>query len=139
MPKPQDMMGSFLGPGNMGQPEPFLHAARSPSPTLQPTSLGKACNCCSAAHSPSTLVMADSTLKHLHINMRCVFKSAFYFFCYRNTIYFCSPFVCSAASRCSLCLLLNRKHCMIFIEGATSHFCCRTTFPMSLSVHCRKT
>uniref|UniRef100_A0A672J060 Auxilin n=1 Tax=Salarias fasciatus TaxID=181472 RepID=A0A672J060_SALFA len=33
MPKPQDMMGSFLGPGNVGQPDPFLHAARSPSPT----------------------------------------------------------------------------------------------------------
>lgn len=49
MPKPQDVMGSFLGPGNMGQPDPFLHAARSPSPTLQPTSLGKACLCCSAA------------------------------------------------------------------------------------------
>ncbi|XP_031139761.1 putative tyrosine-protein phosphatase auxilin isoform X3 [Sander lucioperca] len=41
MPKPQDMIGSFLGPGNMGQPDPFLHAARSPSPTLQPTSLGR--------------------------------------------------------------------------------------------------
>ncbi|KAG7230545.1 hypothetical protein INR49_025261 [Caranx melampygus] len=41
MPKPQDVMGSFLGPGNMGQPDPFLHAARSPSPTLQPTSLGR--------------------------------------------------------------------------------------------------
>uniref|UniRef100_A0A8D0D2U7 Auxilin n=1 Tax=Sander lucioperca TaxID=283035 RepID=A0A8D0D2U7_SANLU len=36
MPKPQDMIGSFLGPGNMGQPDPFLHAARSPSPTLSP-------------------------------------------------------------------------------------------------------
>lgn len=46
MPKPQDMMGSFLGPGNVGQPDPFLHATRSPSPTLQPTSLGKACFCC---------------------------------------------------------------------------------------------
>uniref|UniRef100_A0A3B3BMD9 Auxilin n=1 Tax=Oryzias melastigma TaxID=30732 RepID=A0A3B3BMD9_ORYME len=34
MPKPQDMMGSFLGPGNVGQPDPFLHAARSPSPTM---------------------------------------------------------------------------------------------------------
>uniref|UniRef100_A0A9J7XKZ2 Auxilin n=1 Tax=Cyprinus carpio carpio TaxID=630221 RepID=A0A9J7XKZ2_CYPCA len=31
-PKPQDFMGAFLGPGNMGQPDPFLHAARSPSP-----------------------------------------------------------------------------------------------------------
>ncbi|XP_061739686.1 putative tyrosine-protein phosphatase auxilin isoform X3 [Nerophis ophidion] len=41
MPKPQEMMGSFLGPGNMGQPDPFLHAARSPSPTLQPTSFGR--------------------------------------------------------------------------------------------------
>uniref|UniRef100_A0A8D3BGD2 Auxilin n=1 Tax=Scophthalmus maximus TaxID=52904 RepID=A0A8D3BGD2_SCOMX len=38
MPKPQDVMGSFLGQGNVGQPDPFLHAARSPSPTLQPTS-----------------------------------------------------------------------------------------------------
>uniref|UniRef100_A0A8C6U8N1 Auxilin n=1 Tax=Neogobius melanostomus TaxID=47308 RepID=A0A8C6U8N1_9GOBI len=37
MPKPQDMMGSLLGPGNTGQPDPFLHAARSPSPTLQPS------------------------------------------------------------------------------------------------------
>uniref|UniRef100_A0A667ZHQ7 Auxilin n=1 Tax=Myripristis murdjan TaxID=586833 RepID=A0A667ZHQ7_9TELE len=37
MPKPQELMGSFLGPGNLGQPDPFLHAARSPSPTLQPT------------------------------------------------------------------------------------------------------
>uniref|UniRef100_A0A673KY58 DnaJ (Hsp40) homolog, subfamily C, member 6 n=1 Tax=Sinocyclocheilus rhinocerous TaxID=307959 RepID=A0A673KY58_9TELE len=34
-PKPQDFMGAFLGPGNMGQPDPFLHAARSPSPTVQ--------------------------------------------------------------------------------------------------------
>uniref|UniRef100_A0A3P9HF14 Auxilin n=1 Tax=Oryzias latipes TaxID=8090 RepID=A0A3P9HF14_ORYLA len=42
MHKPQDMMGSFLGPGNVGQPDPFLHAARSPSPTMQPSSLGKA-------------------------------------------------------------------------------------------------
>ncbi|XP_004568962.1 auxilin isoform X3 [Maylandia zebra] len=41
MPKPQDVMGSFLGPGKVGQPDPFLHAARSPSPTLQPTSLGR--------------------------------------------------------------------------------------------------
>ncbi|KAM8890369.1 auxilin isoform 1-T1 [Synchiropus picturatus] len=41
MPKPQDVMGAFLGPGNMGQSDPFLHAARSPSPTLQPTSLGR--------------------------------------------------------------------------------------------------
>ncbi|AWP10676.1 putative tyrosine-protein phosphatase auxilin-like [Scophthalmus maximus] len=41
MPKPQDVMGSFLGQGNVGQPDPFLHAARSPSPTLQPTSLGR--------------------------------------------------------------------------------------------------
>uniref|UniRef100_A0A8D3BGE8 Auxilin n=1 Tax=Scophthalmus maximus TaxID=52904 RepID=A0A8D3BGE8_SCOMX len=32
MPKPQDVMGSFLGQGNVGQPDPFLHAARSPSP-----------------------------------------------------------------------------------------------------------
>uniref|UniRef100_A0A671KLX2 Auxilin n=1 Tax=Sinocyclocheilus anshuiensis TaxID=1608454 RepID=A0A671KLX2_9TELE len=35
-PKPQDFMGAFLGPGNMGQPDPFLHAARSPSPTISP-------------------------------------------------------------------------------------------------------
>ncbi|XP_061594711.1 putative tyrosine-protein phosphatase auxilin isoform X3 [Cololabis saira] len=41
MPKSQEMMGSFLGPGNLGQPDPFLHAARSPSPTLQPTGLGR--------------------------------------------------------------------------------------------------
>uniref|UniRef100_A0AAR2LEV4 Auxilin n=1 Tax=Pygocentrus nattereri TaxID=42514 RepID=A0AAR2LEV4_PYGNA len=34
-PKPQDFMGAFLGPGNVGQPDPFLHAARSPSPTMQ--------------------------------------------------------------------------------------------------------
>ncbi|KAK2835247.1 hypothetical protein Q5P01_015731 [Channa striata] len=48
MPKPPDVMGSFLGPGNMGQPDPFLHAARSPSPTLQPTSLGRS----SPSHPP---------------------------------------------------------------------------------------
>ncbi|XP_056133309.1 putative tyrosine-protein phosphatase auxilin [Lampris incognitus] len=41
MPKPQELMGSFLGPGNVGQPDPFLHAIRSPSPTLQPTSMGR--------------------------------------------------------------------------------------------------
>ncbi|XP_068176574.1 auxilin isoform X3 [Antennarius striatus] len=41
MPKPQDMMGSFLGPGNVGQPDPFLHAACSPSPPLQPSSVGR--------------------------------------------------------------------------------------------------
>ncbi|XP_019730860.1 putative tyrosine-protein phosphatase auxilin isoform X1 [Hippocampus comes] len=41
MPKPQEMMGSFLGPGNMDQPHSFLHATRSPSATLQPTSFGR--------------------------------------------------------------------------------------------------
>ncbi|KAI4829230.1 hypothetical protein KUCAC02_023286 [Chaenocephalus aceratus] len=41
MPKPQDMMGSFLATGNVGQPDPFLHAAHSPSPTLQPKSSGR--------------------------------------------------------------------------------------------------
>lgn len=51
MPKPQDVMGSFLGPGNVGQTEPFLHAARSPSPTLQPASLGKLCFSGLASHS----------------------------------------------------------------------------------------
>lgn len=51
MPKPQDVMGSFLGPGNVGQTDPFLHAARSPSPTLQPASLGKLCSSGSASHS----------------------------------------------------------------------------------------
>lgn len=50
MPKPQDVMGSFLGPGNVGQTEPFLHAARSPSPTLQPASLGKLCFSGFASH-----------------------------------------------------------------------------------------
>lgn len=45
--KPQDFMGAFLGPGNVGQPEPFLHAARSPSPTMQNMGLGKACACVS--------------------------------------------------------------------------------------------
>ncbi|XP_030647747.1 putative tyrosine-protein phosphatase auxilin [Chanos chanos] len=40
-PKPQDFMGSFLGPGNLGQQDPFLHAARSPSPTLQPPGMGR--------------------------------------------------------------------------------------------------
>ncbi|KAM9483729.1 auxilin isoform 1-T1 [Clarias gariepinus] len=39
--KPQDFMEAFLGPGNVGQPAPFLHAARSPSPTLQNTGLGR--------------------------------------------------------------------------------------------------
>lgn len=64
MPKPQDVMGSFLGPGNMGQPDPFLHAARSPSPTLQPTSLGKACFCCSAAHSLRILELINASRVH---------------------------------------------------------------------------
>ncbi|XP_056895322.1 putative tyrosine-protein phosphatase auxilin isoform X2 [Takifugu flavidus] len=41
MPKPQDVMGSFLGAGNVVQTDPFLHAARSPSPTLQPASFGR--------------------------------------------------------------------------------------------------
>ncbi|XP_055068566.1 auxilin isoform X1 [Misgurnus anguillicaudatus] len=40
-PKPQDFMGGFLGPGNMGQPDPFLHAARSPSPTMQNMGMGR--------------------------------------------------------------------------------------------------
>ncbi|XP_051986499.1 putative tyrosine-protein phosphatase auxilin isoform X3 [Xyrauchen texanus] len=40
-PKPQDFIGSFLGPGNMGQPDPFLHAARSPSPTMQNMGMGR--------------------------------------------------------------------------------------------------
>ncbi|XP_062412953.1 putative tyrosine-protein phosphatase auxilin isoform X2 [Sardina pilchardus] len=39
--KPQDFMGGFLGPGNMGQPDPFLHAARSPSPTMQSAGMGR--------------------------------------------------------------------------------------------------
>lgn len=50
MPKPQDVMGSFLGPGNVGQTDPFLHVARSPSPTLQPASFGKMCPSGSASH-----------------------------------------------------------------------------------------
>ncbi|KAL7832633.1 hypothetical protein SRHO_G00296510 [Serrasalmus rhombeus] len=40
-PKPQDFMGAFLGPGNVGQPDPFLHAARSPSPTMQNMGMGR--------------------------------------------------------------------------------------------------
>ncbi|XP_065095998.1 auxilin isoform X3 [Paramisgurnus dabryanus] len=40
-PKPQDFMGGFLGPGNVGQPDPFLHAARSPSPTMQNMGMGR--------------------------------------------------------------------------------------------------
>ncbi|KAI7807292.1 putative tyrosine-protein phosphatase auxilin isoform X2 [Triplophysa rosa] len=40
-PKPHDFMGAFLGPGNMGQPDPFLHAARSPSPTMQNMGMGR--------------------------------------------------------------------------------------------------
>ncbi|XP_048055848.1 putative tyrosine-protein phosphatase auxilin isoform X3 [Megalobrama amblycephala] len=39
--KPQDFIGAFLGPGNMGQPDPFLHAARSPSPTMQNMGMGR--------------------------------------------------------------------------------------------------
>ncbi|TRY92523.1 hypothetical protein DNTS_008245 [Danionella cerebrum] len=39
--KPQDLMGAFLGPGNVGQPDPFLHAARSPSPTVQNMGMGR--------------------------------------------------------------------------------------------------
>ncbi|XP_041696018.1 putative tyrosine-protein phosphatase auxilin isoform X2 [Coregonus clupeaformis] len=45
MPKPQELMGSFLGPagnlGNPGQPGPLLHAAHSPSPTMQNTGMGR--------------------------------------------------------------------------------------------------
>ncbi|KAM6962663.1 auxilin isoform 3-T3 [Aplochiton taeniatus] len=41
MPKPQELMGSFLGPGNVRQPDPFLHAARSPSPTMQSAGMGR--------------------------------------------------------------------------------------------------
>lgn len=44
MPKPQELMGSFRGPagnlGNLGLPAPLLHAARSPSPTMQNTHKG---------------------------------------------------------------------------------------------------
>ncbi|KAJ8392566.1 hypothetical protein AAFF_G00074440 [Aldrovandia affinis] len=40
-PKPQEFMGSFLGPGNVGQPDPFLHVTRSPSPTMQNTGIGR--------------------------------------------------------------------------------------------------
>lgn len=53
MPKPQDVAGSFLGPGNAGQTDLFLHAARSPSPTLQPASVGKLSFSGSASHSHS--------------------------------------------------------------------------------------
>lgn len=69
MPKPQDKMGSFLGPGNVGQPDPFLHAARSPSPTLQPTSLGKACFCCSAAHPQD--FGCNKRITHTHQGKAC--------------------------------------------------------------------
>ncbi|KAM9530454.1 auxilin-like isoform 21-T24 [Salvelinus alpinus] len=45
MPKPQELMGSFRGPagnlGNRGLPAPLLHAARSPSPTMQNTGKGR--------------------------------------------------------------------------------------------------
>uniref|UniRef100_A0A8C9RPI8 Auxilin n=1 Tax=Scleropages formosus TaxID=113540 RepID=A0A8C9RPI8_SCLFO len=34
-PGPQEPVGSFLGPGNAGKTDPFLHEARSPSPTMQ--------------------------------------------------------------------------------------------------------
>ncbi|XP_018609363.2 putative tyrosine-protein phosphatase auxilin isoform X2 [Scleropages formosus] len=40
-PKQQEFMGLLLGPGNTGQLDPFLHAARSPSPTMQNTSMGR--------------------------------------------------------------------------------------------------
>ncbi|XP_035272230.1 putative tyrosine-protein phosphatase auxilin isoform X1 [Anguilla anguilla] len=40
-PKPQEFMGSFLGPGNVRQSDPFLHVARSPSPTVQNTGMGR--------------------------------------------------------------------------------------------------
>eukprot|EP00063_Salmo_salar_P004051 XP_013978886.1 PREDICTED: putative tyrosine-protein phosphatase auxilin isoform X3 [Salmo salar] len=47
MPKPQELMGSFLGPagnlGNLGQPAPLLHAAHSLSPTMQNTGMGRSC------------------------------------------------------------------------------------------------
>ncbi|XP_045075947.1 LOW QUALITY PROTEIN: putative tyrosine-protein phosphatase auxilin, partial [Coregonus clupeaformis] len=45
MPKPQELMGSFRGPagnhGNLGLPAPLLHAARSPSSTMQNTGMGR--------------------------------------------------------------------------------------------------
>ncbi|XP_060723587.1 putative tyrosine-protein phosphatase auxilin isoform X2 [Tachysurus vachellii] len=39
--KPQDFMGAFLGAGNVRQSESFLHAAHSPSPTMQSMVLGR--------------------------------------------------------------------------------------------------
>ncbi|XP_055717565.1 putative tyrosine-protein phosphatase auxilin isoform X1 [Salvelinus fontinalis] len=45
MPKPQELMGSFLGPAgnlaNLGQSGPLLHAAHSLSPTMQNTGMGR--------------------------------------------------------------------------------------------------
>ncbi|XP_041127148.1 putative tyrosine-protein phosphatase auxilin isoform X4 [Polyodon spathula] len=37
IPAGQEFLGSFLGPGNAGQSDPFLHVTRSPSPTPQST------------------------------------------------------------------------------------------------------
>ncbi|XP_077463588.1 auxilin isoform X2 [Stigmatopora argus] len=48
-PKPQEVVGSFLGGGNSGQPDPFLHASPTPAPTLQPTSFGRSSPVSSAA------------------------------------------------------------------------------------------
>uniref|UniRef100_A0A3Q2YNF4 Auxilin n=1 Tax=Hippocampus comes TaxID=109280 RepID=A0A3Q2YNF4_HIPCM len=62
MPKPQEMMGSFLGPGNMDQPHSFLHATRSPSATLQPTSFGSlGMGSRSATTSPTSSVHSTPT------------------------------------------------------------------------------
>ncbi|XP_029106345.1 LOW QUALITY PROTEIN: putative tyrosine-protein phosphatase auxilin [Scleropages formosus] len=41
-PGPQEPVGSFLGPGNAGKTDPFLHEARSPSPTMQGAGMGSA-------------------------------------------------------------------------------------------------
>ncbi|XP_057696847.1 putative tyrosine-protein phosphatase auxilin isoform X1 [Corythoichthys intestinalis] len=49
MPKPQEVMGSFLGPGNLRHSDPFLHATCTPPPTLQPTSFGRSSPVSSAA------------------------------------------------------------------------------------------
>uniref|UniRef100_A0A8C4D1Y5 Auxilin n=1 Tax=Denticeps clupeoides TaxID=299321 RepID=A0A8C4D1Y5_9TELE len=63
-PKPQDFMGSFLGPGNMGQPDPFLHAARSPSPTMQNTGFGGGFGMGSKSASTSPTGSVHSTPTH---------------------------------------------------------------------------
>uniref|UniRef100_A0A674D7J3 Auxilin n=1 Tax=Salmo trutta TaxID=8032 RepID=A0A674D7J3_SALTR len=68
MPKPQELMGSFLGPagnlGNLGQPAPLLHAAHSLSPTMQNTGMGGGFSMGSKSASTSPTGSVNNTPTH---------------------------------------------------------------------------